>query len=149
MRRKLGESLGTMQQFNTPLEQATTPSLEALQAFSLGYKTMRAAGDNAAALPFFQRATQLDPKFAMAYQAMGDSYGNVGETALSVENSRKAFELRAGVSEPEKLLIEADYYYSVAGDLLKARRSCEIGTQTYPPNPFFHNILGVSATALG
>jgi len=84
----------------------------------------------------------------MAYQAMGDSYGNVGETALSVENSRKAFELRAGVSEPEKLLIEADYYYSV-GDLLKARRSCEIGTQTYPRNSFFHNILGVSANSLG
>ena len=148
MRRKLGESLSTRQKYNTPLLQATTPSLEALQAYNLGAKALF-AGNSAASLPFFQRATQLDPKFAMAYQAMASSYGNVGETALSAENSLKAFELRAGVSEPEKLMIEADYYYSVIGDLLKARRSCEIGTQTYPRNPFFHNILGVSANTLG
>jgi eukaryotic-like serine/threonine-protein kinase len=148
MRRKLGESLGTMQKYNTPLQQATTPSLEALRAYSLGVKTL-VAGDAAAALPFFQRATQLDPKFALAYLGMDTSYSNVGETALSAENSRKAFELRAGVSEPEKLAIETDYYYSVTGDVLKTRRSCEIGTQTYPRNPFFHNFLGVSANALG
>ena len=147
MRRKLGESLGTMQKYNTPLEQATTPSLEALRALSLGYEAW-GAGGSAAALPFLQRATQLDPKFAVAYAAMGTSYGNLGETALSVENSRKAFELRAEVSEPERLAIEADYYLAT-GDLLKAWRSCEIGTQTYPRNPFFHNFLGVSANALG
>src|SRR5437867_10558492 len=108
MRRKLGESLGTVQKYNTPLEQATTPSLEALQAYNLGYKTWR-AGDNSAALPFFHRATQLDPNFAMAYWAMGIAYTNLGETGLSVQSTRKAFELRSTVSEQERLLIESDY----------------------------------------
>src|SRR6266705_1311737 len=109
MRRKLGESLSTLQRYNTPLEQATTPSLEALQAYSLGYKTF-GEGDAASALPFFQRATQLDPNFAMAYWAMGLSYANIGETALAVGSARKAFELRAGLSEVEKLKIECDDY---------------------------------------
>jgi serine/threonine protein kinase len=112
MRTKLGESLGTVQKYNTPLEQATTPSLEALQAYNLGFKTWR-SGDNVAALPFLQSATQLDPNFAMAYWAMGIAYTNLGETGLSVQNTRKAFELRAGVSEQERLLIESDYYNSV------------------------------------
>jgi eukaryotic-like serine/threonine-protein kinase len=148
MRTKLGESLGTVQKYNTPLEQATTPSLEALQAYNLGYKTWR-AGDNVAALPFFQRATQLDPNFAMAYWAMGISYTNLGETALSVENTRKAFELRERVSERERLLVESDYYNSVTGDLIKARRSAALGEQTYPRDPTFHLNLGVFLTSLG
>jgi eukaryotic-like serine/threonine-protein kinase len=148
MRAKLGESLGTVQKYNTPLEQATTPSLEALQAYNLGYKTWR-AGDNAAALPFFQRATQLDPNFAMAYWAMGICYTNLGEMALSVENTRKAFELRERVSERERLLIESDYYNSVTGDLIKARRSAALGEQTYPRDPTFHLNLGVFSTSLG
>ena len=148
MRAKLGESLGTVQKYNTPLEQATTPSLEALQAYNLGYKTWR-AGDNTAALPFFQRATQLDPNFAMAFWAMGICYTNLGETALSVENTRKAFELRERVSERERLLIESDYYNSVTGDLIKARRSAALGEQTYPRDPTFHLNLGVFLTTLG
>jgi eukaryotic-like serine/threonine-protein kinase len=148
MRAKLGESLGTVQKYNTPLEQATTPSLEALQAYNLGYKTWR-AGDNAAALPFFQRATQLDPNFAMACWAMGICYTNLGETALSVENTGKAFELRERVSERERLLIESDYYNSVTGDLIKARRSAALGEQTYPRDPTFHLNLGVFLTSLG
>ena len=98
LRRKLGESLNTLQKYNTPLEQATTPSLEALQAYSLGLKTF-GAGDSTAALPFFQRATQLDPNFAMAFWAMANSYSNIGETTLAAESMRKAFALRAGVSE--------------------------------------------------
>ncbi len=148
MRRKLGESLGTLQKYNTPLEQATTPSLEALQAYNLGYKTWR-AGDNNAALLFFQRATQLDSNFAMAYSAMGVAYTNLGETGLSVQNTRKAFELRAGVSEQERLLIESDYYNSVTGDLIKARRSAALGAQSYPRDPTFHLDLGVFLTTLG
>jgi serine/threonine protein kinase/Tfp pilus assembly protein PilF len=148
MRKKLGESLGTVQKYNTRLEEATTPSLEALQAYNIGYKTWR-AGDNAAALPFFQKATQLDPNFAMAYWAMGIAYTNLGETGLSVQSTRKAFELRATVSEQERLLIEGDYYNSVTGDLIKARRSAALGAQIYPRDPTLHLNLGVFLTALG
>jgi serine/threonine protein kinase/Tfp pilus assembly protein PilF len=148
MRRKLGESLGTVQKYNTPLEQATTRSLEALQAYNLGHKTWR-AGDNAAALPLFQRATQLDPNFALAYWAMGIAYTNLGETGLSVQSTRKAFELRAAVSEQERLLIEGDYYNSVTGDLIKARRSAALGAKIYPRDPTLHLNLGVFLTALG
>jgi eukaryotic-like serine/threonine-protein kinase len=148
MRTKLGESLSSRQKYSTPLEQATTPSLEALQAYSLGLKTL-GAGENAAALPFLQRATQLDPNFAMAYWAMGLGYANLGETTLVGETDRKAFELRGGASEREKLIIEADYHYYVTGDLIKAQRSCELGAQTYPRVPFFHFDLGLFANALG
>jgi eukaryotic-like serine/threonine-protein kinase len=148
MRRKLGESLSVVQEYNTPLEQATTPSLEALQAYSLGFKTFW-AGDKAAALPFFQRATQLDPNFAMAYWAMGISYSNLGEAALSAENGRKAFELRAGTSEREKLLIEGDYYASVSGNLTKALRSYALGAQTYPRDPTFRVFIGAWSRNLG
>jgi serine/threonine protein kinase len=148
MRTKLGESLGSMQKYNTPLEQATTSSLEALQAYSLGFKTFW-AGDKAAALPFFQRAAQLDPNFAMAYWAMGISYSNLGESALSAENERKAFALRAGVSEREKLFIEGDYYASVSGDFTKARRSYALGAQTYPRDPTFRVFVGAWSRNLG
>src|SRR2546422_478638 len=96
MRRKLGESLSTLQKYNTPLERATTPSLEALQAFSLGVKN-----NFPAAIPFFQKAIQLDPNFAIAYDLLGGAYGSIGERALAVENTRKAFELRGRVSEME------------------------------------------------
>src|SRR5260370_13026547 len=128
MRRKLGESLGTLQKYNTTLEQASTPSLEALQAYNFGQNT----DDDAAQLAFNQRAIQLDPNFAMAYWAMVGPYQIIGESALSAENSRKAFALRAGVSEREKLHIEVYYYYHVVGDLMKARRGAEVGAQTYP-----------------
>jgi eukaryotic-like serine/threonine-protein kinase len=132
LRSKLGESLGTLQRFDTPIEQATTPSLEALQAYSLGRKTLAAKGDNAAAVPLFQRAIQLDPKFAMAYASLGTSYGNLGETSLGAENMRKAYELRERVSEREKFYIESHYYSIVTGDLEKARRTYELWAQTYP-----------------
>jgi hypothetical protein len=89
IRNKLGESLSTVQKFDTPLEQATTPSLEALQAYSLGRKAS-AGADWAAAVPFFQRAIRLDPNFAMACARLGTSLSNIGETNLGAENSRKA-----------------------------------------------------------
>jgi len=149
MRRKLGESLNTLQKFNTPLEQATTPSLEALQAYSLGWKASDVDGHFAASLPFFQRAIQLDQNFAMAYYAISTSYGLIGESAWSRENSQKAFELRAGVSEPEKLTIETAYYYYVTGDLMEARRRSELGAQTYPRDPFFRANLASLSFTLG
>src|SRR6267143_2067370 len=146
MRRKLGESLNTAQKYNTPLEQATTPSLEALQAFSLGVKATF-AGD-VAAVAFFRSAIQLDPNFAAAYDAMGNENQWIG-TALAVENIRKAFELRTRVSEREKLIIEGDYYNVVAGDLMKARQSYTLGEQIYPREVSFRNGLGVLYNALG
>ncbi len=139
MRRRLGESLTTVQKYNTPLEQATTPSLEALQAYNF------ATDDDAAALAFLQRAIQLDPNFAMAYSALAYT----ADSALSAESARKAFELRAGLSEREKLQIEADYYYFRIGDLMKARRSAEVGAETYPRDPDFPGNLLLCSRALG
>ncbi len=148
MRRKLGESLSTVQKYNTPLEQATTPSLEALQSFSLGAKAEFAGDDDFAAVAFFQRAIQLDPNFAAAYDAMGNENQYIG-TALAVENIRKAFELRTHVSEREKLIIEGDYYNVVIGDLMRARKSYTLGEQIYPREVSFRNGLGVLYNALG
>jgi DNA-binding winged helix-turn-helix (wHTH) protein/tetratricopeptide (TPR) repeat protein len=142
MRRRLGESLSTVQKFNTPLEQATTSSLEALQAYNFGSNT----DDSAAAFAFYQRAIQLDPNFAMAYWALANS---TADTAVSAGSARKAFELRAGLSEREKLHIEILYYYSVTGDLMKARRSCEIGAQMYPRDSIFLGYLPKFSNALG
>jgi predicted Ser/Thr protein kinase len=99
LRNKLGESLNTVQKFDTPLEQATTPSLEALQAYSVGWKDMLEKGDSVAAVPLFQKAIGLDPNFAMAYNALGAMYANLGESTLAAKNSRKAYELRGQASE--------------------------------------------------
>jgi eukaryotic-like serine/threonine-protein kinase len=145
MRWKLGESLSTLQKYSTPLEQATTPSLEALQAYSLGWK----ADTDAASLVFFQRATQLDPNFAMAYWAMGISYSDLGETTLSAECICKAFALLAGVSEREKQHIEGDYYYSVTGDIMRARSSYMLGAQTYPHESTFYVAIAGAANSPG
>jgi eukaryotic-like serine/threonine-protein kinase len=147
MRTKLGESLGTVQKYNTPLEQATTPSLEALQAFSLGYKATF-AGDEVAAAAFFQSAIQLDPSFAAAYDAMGLEYQYIG-AARAAENIRKAFELRTRVSERERLIIEGDYHGNVTGDVMKSRQSFTLGEQIYPREVYFRTNLGTIYNALG
>jgi eukaryotic-like serine/threonine-protein kinase len=131
IRNKLGESLSTVQKFDTPLEQATTPSLEALQAYSLGRKAS-AGADWVGAVPFFQRAIRLDPNFAMAYARLGTVYTNLGEYTLGAENTRKGYELRDRVSEPEKFYIEAHYYQNATGDLEKARQSYQLWAETYP-----------------
>jgi tetratricopeptide (TPR) repeat protein len=148
IRNKLGESLGTVQKFDTPLEQATTPSLEALQAYSLG-KTMMNKGDYTDAVPLFQRAIRLNPNFAMAYASIGQSYVNLGETILASENTTKAHELRERVSEREKFYIESHYYDLVTGDLEKARRVYELWAQTYPRDDVPPNNLGVIYRILG
>src|SRR6266851_3586339 len=145
MRRKLGESLSTLQKYNTPLEQATTPSLEALQAYTLGGKS----GDFPTAIPFLQRAIQLDPDFAMAYDQLGGAYQSIGETTMGAENMRRAFELRGRVSQLEKLAIEGDYYRGVTGNMLNAKRSYALGEQIYPREPFFRGGLGLIYMALG
>jgi DNA-binding winged helix-turn-helix (wHTH) protein len=131
MRNKLGESLSTVRKFDTPLEQATTPSLEALKAYSLGRKAS-AASEWAAAIPFFQRAIRLDPNFSMAYARLGNMYRMMGEPTLAAENTRKAYELRGPVSELEKFYIESHYYQATTGELEKARQVYELWAQSYP-----------------
>jgi DNA-binding winged helix-turn-helix (wHTH) protein/Flp pilus assembly protein TadD len=145
MRRRLGESLSSVQKYNTPLEQATTPSLEALQAYSLGLKTV-GGGDIAGALALFQRATRLDPQFAMAYWGTSLVHGNLGESLLTIENHNRAFQLRESLSEREKLLLECDHF---PPDIMAARRSCKLGTQIFPRDPFFPLDLGVYSNVLG
>ena len=145
MRRRLGESLRTVQKYNTPLEQATTPSLEALQAYTLGVK----ADDDAASSAFYQRATQLDPNFAMAYSDQVYLPETVLARESARESARKAFELRAWLSEREKLHVEEVYYYFVTGDLVKARRTAAVGALTYPRDPDFPGNLLLCLGALG
>jgi tetratricopeptide (TPR) repeat protein len=124
IRNKLGESLSTVQKYDTPLEEATTSSLEALKAFSLGGRIAESKG-SAEAIPFFKRAIELDPNFVMAYFELGQTYGNLREDAFSSQNFQKAFDLRNRVSEYEKLAVEAAYYSGVIGDLEKSRQSYE------------------------
>jgi tetratricopeptide (TPR) repeat protein len=146
MRRRLGESLSTVQKYNTPLEQATTPSLEALQAYNLGWQAFFGQGDTAAAVSFFQRAAHLDPNFAMAYWGMGQSYSFLGESTLADESGQKAYELRERLSELEKLKIECD---DTPGEIMKAMRSCELGEKTYPRDALFHWDLALYSDQLG
>jgi tetratricopeptide (TPR) repeat protein/class 3 adenylate cyclase len=132
MRKKLGESLASVQKYDALPEDTTTSSLEALQAFALGNKATDIDNDYLAAIPFFQRAVTLDPNFAMAYLALGESYQPQGELALAAENTRKAYELRDRTSDHEKLNIAAFYEIVVTGNLEAARRSYELIAQTYP-----------------
>jgi len=131
LRTRLGESLKSVQEYSTPLEETTTPSLEALQASSLGQKIEDEKGDTAA-LPFFKRAVELDPKFAAAYTALSGAYFNLGEMGLAAENARKAYELREKVSERERFAIEANYYMLVTGELEKVAQVYEMLQQSYP-----------------
>jgi len=149
LREKLGESLKTVQRLDTPIEQATTPSLEALQAYSMGRKTMQGKGDYVGAVPLLRRSIELDPKFAMAYAMLGTSYHNLGEKKLSAENTSKAYDLRARVSEWEKFYIESHYHHFVTGDLEKARQAYELWAQIYPRELVPRTNLGVIYETLG
>jgi len=130
IRNKLGESLASIQKFNTPLEEVTTPSLEALQAYTLGWQA-NLNGNESAAVGSFQRALSLDPNFAMAYAALGTAYGGIGESRLAVENTTKAYDLRDRVSEREKFYISS-HYRDVTGHAEKAVQIYELWAQTYP-----------------
>jgi len=131
LRGKLGESLVSVQKFDVPLEQATTSSLEALKAYTLGRKSQREKGSSAA-LPFFQRATELDPNFASAYLGIGIMYSNMAQTARAKEYMTKAFQLRDRESELEKLHIASVYHQIVTGDLEKAAETYEEWIANYP-----------------
>jgi eukaryotic-like serine/threonine-protein kinase len=148
LREKLGESLSTVEKFDSPLDQATTPSLEALKALSVGVKTLQEKG-SAAAIPFFNHAIELDPNFAAAYGALGISYSNLREPGLANDNLQKAYNLRDKVSEREKFRISASYYLLVTGELEKAIQTYELWSQSYPRNSEPFGNLGVDYTYLG
>jgi eukaryotic-like serine/threonine-protein kinase len=149
MRARLGESLVSVQRYDAPPENVTTRSLEALQAYSLGYKEQMVKNDYARAIPLFERAVSLDPDFAMAYARLGSAYGNLGETARSAEDARQAYELRERVSEREKFYIASHYENYVVGDLEAARKTCELWEQTYPRDDIPSGSLGVIYGTLG
>ncbi|MGA2812538.1 MAG: serine/threonine-protein kinase [Candidatus Acidiferrum sp.] len=132
LRERLGESLKSIRTLDTPIEEATTPSLEALQAYSLGRKTMMGKGDYSAAVPLLERAITLDGRFAMAYALLGTCYSNLGERNLAEENSQHSYALRGHVSEWERFYIESHYYHFATGDLERARQVYETWAQTYP-----------------
>jgi tRNA A-37 threonylcarbamoyl transferase component Bud32/tetratricopeptide (TPR) repeat protein len=148
MRAKLGESLASIQKLDLPLEQVTTPSLEALQAFALGF-TQSNQDQFLAAIPFLQHAIELDPNFAMAYSLLGISYRNSGETARSNEYAAKAFALADRVSEFERLQISARYYNFVTGELNKAFDAYQLAARSYPRDWESHNEMAVDYRRMG
>jgi serine/threonine protein kinase len=140
IRNKLGESLNTVQKFDTPLDQATTPSLDALKAFSSGHEIMFQKGATAA-IPLFKHAIELDPHFALAYAFLGRAYRDLDENAIAAEYTRKAYELRSSASEAEKYFISASYDIIATGNLPNAKQTCELWMRAYPRNPMPRTFL--------
>jgi serine/threonine protein kinase/Tfp pilus assembly protein PilF len=142
LRGQLGESLSMVQKYDMSLSQATTSSLDALKAFSLG-DAKHSMGDELGALPNYQHAIEIDPNFAMAYARLGTNYSNLGQSELSEQNRQKAFELRDRASEREKLYIMA-HYYADSGQLDKGITAYELYRQTYPRDATpFSNLSGI------
>lgn len=148
LRVKLGESLASIQKSATPIEEATTSSLEALKAYSLGRKIGLQKG-NAADLPYYKRAIELDPNFALAYRAMAVSYSVLGQTTRASESAKRAFDLRQRVTDRERYEIEAFYYFLATGELEKADQVFEIWAQNYPRDPLPFLNLGNGYINLG
>jgi DNA-binding winged helix-turn-helix (wHTH) protein/Flp pilus assembly protein TadD len=146
-RGKLGESLASVQKYDVPPQEVSTPSLEALHSYSLAMKVRN--GDFATCIPLFRRAIEQDPNFAMAYAQLGVVYINIGETVRGVENLRKAYELRERVSEREKFYIASHYDSLVTGDLEAARKDSELWAQIYPRDPGASGNLAVIYYYLG
>ncbi len=130
-RTRIGESLATVKQHDTPLAEATTSSLEALKTYSMGLKVLFSAGP-AAAQPLFRHAVEIDPGFAMGHAFVGRTYGDIGESVLSAENLARAYALRNRTSDAERFFITANYHLQVTGDLERARETCELWSRTYP-----------------
>ncbi len=142
LRGKLGESLASVKKFDAPIEEATTSSLEALKAFSLG-EMERAKGSETTAIPFFKRAVELDPNFAAAYARLGQSYANSGRNELAIESMKKAFELKDRASELEKLYITTHYYDIVTGESDKSVETYQLWNRTYPRDSIPTNNMAV------
>jgi tetratricopeptide (TPR) repeat protein len=147
LRGKLGESLASVQKFDVPVE-ATTPSLEALKAYSMGITTGRTKG-GAEAIPFMKRALELDPNFAMAYAGLAVNYSNLGQASLAADDAKKAYDLRDRVSERERYRISALYFQDVTGEVEKATEADELWAKSYPRDFVPHANLGVFYIALG
>jgi serine/threonine protein kinase/tetratricopeptide (TPR) repeat protein len=149
IREKLGESLASVEKFDTPLEQITTPSLEALKMCSVAFRTMNTKSQ-AEAIPFFQRALELDPNFAAAYVGLGATYSNMGESGLATQYIRKAYELpHDRLSPRERFYITAHYYDTVTGEFDKAGQTYKLWAQDYPRDYGAHVNLGVVYSILG
>jgi serine/threonine protein kinase/Tfp pilus assembly protein PilF len=146
-RTRVGESLATVEKHSTPLDEATTPSLEALKAYSTGMKVNLSSG-TAASIPFFRHAVEIDPKFAMAWALLGLDYSTVGESGLSAESTTRAWQLRDRVSDREKFFIDFTYDRQVTGNLEKAYQTLELWLQTYPhgEEPNAQSLLGGLST---
>jgi serine/threonine protein kinase/tetratricopeptide (TPR) repeat protein len=130
LRGKLGESLASIQKFDTPVTEATTSSLEALKAYAAADE-MRNGGNEAESIPLFQHAVELDPNFAMAHARLSAIYFNLGEEDRAVESARKAFDLRDRVSERERFYI-TDHFYTTSGDIEKDKETLEAAIKAYP-----------------
>ena len=130
-RTRIGESLSNVQQHDTPLAEATTSSIEALKSYSSALKVLGSSGDSAAQ-PLFERAIEIDPKFAMAHAHLGVSYNSTGQSALAAESTRKAYALREHTSDAERFFILNSYDMNVTGNLEKAEQTCTLWAQTYP-----------------
>jgi eukaryotic-like serine/threonine-protein kinase len=148
LRRKLGESLGSVQRFAMPLEQATTSSLEALKAFSLGQAEHWKLAEGKA-IPYLKQATQLDPNFAMAYATLGVCLGNQGEPSQAADKLKKAFELQERASERERFYISAHYYENVTGETEKSIQTYEQWKQTYPRDTVPYGNLAIRYSEIG
>jgi DNA-binding winged helix-turn-helix (wHTH) protein/tetratricopeptide (TPR) repeat protein len=139
-RSRVGESLTTVKKYDVPLAEATTPSLEALKAYSAGWQVVSSTG-SAAAVPFFSRAIQIDPNFASAYAALGRMYGDIGESVLSAQNTDKAYQLRDHASDQERFFISLTYELQVTGNLEKAQQICDLWVRAYPRASLPHGLL--------
>jgi len=149
LREKLGESLASVQKYDAPLENVTTPSLEALRAYSLGNEAYYAKNDGHAAISFYQRAVSLDPNFAMAYAQMGAMYRNLGEEARGASAARRAYELRGRTSEWEKFDIASTYEALFNGNMEATRETSELWAQTYPRDATAQSIVFFAYLELG
>jgi serine/threonine protein kinase/tetratricopeptide (TPR) repeat protein len=140
IRGKLGESLSTVQKFDTPLEQATTPSLEALKAFSTGV----GYHDDPTAITFLKHAIELDPNFALAYAWLQIAFTDIGEPSVAAQYAQKAYELRDRTSDPEKYFIMSRFHKAVTGNIEKAEQACQLWIQAYPRVAMPHIHLSAS-----
>jgi DNA-binding winged helix-turn-helix (wHTH) protein/tetratricopeptide (TPR) repeat protein len=147
-REQLGESVGSIEKFAAPIEQATTPSLEAFKAYDLGRKR-QFSGQYFEAIPLYRRALELDPNFAIAYAALAISYGIAGEDDLAAQFSQRAFALRDRVTERERFYISARYYMDVLGDADKVIEVQELWMQTYPRDFVPRTNLSARYSAIG